>query len=59
MPLSPRITFEVSALEETDNGLSSHFEIKLSEPINGQWLYAAIRMKLDEAMRLKGGFLDL
>lgn len=49
-----KITFEVSALKETSNALVDHFEVKFSEPVNGQWLYEAIEKALKKSEKESG-----
>lgn len=46
-----RITFEVSALKDSPDALVDHFEVKFSQPVNGQWLYEAIEKALKKSIQ--------
>jgi len=43
-----KITFDVSALEETNSNLVKDFEVRFSEPINADWLVVAIEKALEK-----------
>lgn len=48
-----KITFQVNAMKESNNACVDHFEVKFSEPVNGQWLHETIEKRLEEIRREK------
>jgi len=52
-----RITFEISALEDSPSNSLRHYEIEFSEPVNADWLSFVIRQALDAYERAENARL--
>ena len=44
---------EIASLEESPNALASHYEVKFSKPINGQWFWELLEKAIKQYFQPK------